>query len=267
MVGIIVIPARYGSKRFPGKPLEILGDLPILVHVYRVAKHAADRYATPVEVIVATDSSLIAQVAEREKIPYVMTPESCKTGSDRVATAIAGKEYDFVINFQGDAPLTPPYLLSQMMEVLSNPTVEVVTPVTQLSWRALDTLREHKKASPFSGTTVILNTDLTAAWFSKNIIPAIRKEDRSQPLSPVFKHIGIYGYRQKLLKRFISLPTGHYEQIEELEQLRFLENNIPIQCFKVDFKEYPQHGGIDTPADLAAAQELIRTFGPPERWS
>jgi len=136
---------------------------------------------------------------------------------------------------------------------------EVVTPVHRLSWDDFDRLREAKKTTPFSGTTAIVK-DGRALWFSKNIIPAIRKEDRSALLSPVYQHMGLYGFRVDILERFCALPQGYYEQLEGLEQLRMLENEIEVTAVPVDIDQGQIQSGIDTPEDLARAEEMLKAL-------
>jgi 3-deoxy-manno-octulosonate cytidylyltransferase (CMP-KDO synthetase) len=151
-----------------------------------------------------------------------------------------------------------------LSEFQNNPDLEVVTPVVRLGWDELDALREQKKETPFSGTTAILGKDNEALWFSKNIIPSIRHEDelrKSKKRSPVYRHIGIYGFRADILKQFVKLPQSRYEVLEGLEQLRMLENNISIKATVVDYKNRPAMSGIDSPEDLTRAEELLATFG------
>ena len=126
-------------------------------------------------------------------------------------------------------------------------------------------MRERKRQTPFSGTSCIVNAQDEALWFSKNILPAIRKEDRLRaagPLSPVWRHIGLYGYKRAALERCVSLPEGHYEQLEGLEQLRFLENGMRIRAVKVPAKKNAMWG-IDTPQDAEHAEQLIAKYGEP----
>ena len=252
----ISIPARYGSTRFPGKPLAMIAGRSMLSRVVEVAHKAAAQQSThDIDIFVATEDQRIADHAATLNVPCVMTSDDCKTGSDRAREAVIkrGQKPDFVINLQGDAPLTPPEIIGQMIDAIT-PQTQVITPVHQLSWEALDQLRHHKETTPFSGTTAILNPQGDAHWFSKNIIPAIRKEDRTQAQSPVYQHIGLYGYSTDILEAFCTWPEGHYEALEGLEQLRFIENNITIQCVKITT---PVHAGIDSPEDITRAEEIL----------
>lgn len=256
----IIIPARYGSTRFPGKPLAILGGKTVLERVVDIAREVTK--TTPnVTYAVATDDGRIREFCMTKNIPVVLTPTHCETGTDRVMAALTQISVtpDFVINLQGDAPFTPADFVTNIINAYSkNTDADVVTPVVRLTWDELDTLRESKKTTPFSGTTAVLDKNNRALWFSKNIIPAIRKENRAENYSPVYRHIGLYGYARASLEKYVALPPSHYEQLEGLEQLRFLENGMTVQAVIVDYKSRPAMTGIDSPEDLARAEELLK---------
>ncbi len=256
---LIIIPARYNSTRLPGKPLHKIAGQTLLEHVCAVAKQAAA--VTPgVGVLVATDDARIMDHAAELSVLAVLTPESCATGSDRAIAAIKqlAVKPEYVINLQGDAPLTPVKVLTELLKALKHN--QVVTPVKQLSWRELDQLREAKQQTPFSGTTVIIDQNNKALWFSKQIIPAIRSEDKlraSLPNSPIFQHLGIYGYRTDILEKFAELPQGYYEQLEGLEQLRFLENGFPITTVPVILQDLLAWRGVDTVEDAKFVEQIL----------
>lgn len=258
----IIIPARYASTRFPGKPLAMIGDQSMLSRVCEVA-HTAAKGLGDISVTVATEDQRIAIHCNEIGVPCIMTPEDCPSGSDRALAAInqMDEEPDFVVNLQGDAPFTPPDAVHAVIKAWQdNPENKVVTPIIQLSWDNLDHLRENKKNTPFSGTTCIRNQDGKALWFSKNIIPAIRKEEtmrKTEEKSPVFQHMGIYGFRTDVLKKFVSLPQSHYENLEGLEQLRLLENGISIQTVAVNIELGSMQSGIDSPEDLKRAEKTL----------
>lgn len=169
-----------------------------------------------------------------------------------------------VINLQGDAPFIPPATIAALMRTLREGSERVATPVYQLDWARLDRLREHKRIAPFSGTTCVRDGKGKALWFSKSILPALRNEEslRSEQLSPVWQHLGLYAYTREALEWFISAPPGVYERLEGLEQLRFLENGWNIATVVVD---PPRHAmsGIDTQADLELAEQAIARLGDP----
>lgn len=265
MKTVIAIPARYGSTRFPGKPLAKIAGKTMIHHVIDIAR-AVQEQSENVDFFVTTDDQRIGEHVQGMNVECLYTPASVETGSDRVLSALHQLHEwpDFVINLQGDAPFTPPHIILDMIKKLEeNPRLEVITPVHRLSWDDLDRLRENKKTTPFSGTTAIVKDDGQALWFSKNIIPAIRKEDalrEKYPLSPVHQHIGLYGYRPDILEKFCTLPLGTYEQLEGLEQLRFLENKIKIQTVSINIKSGEIHSGIDTPEDLQRAENHLKAL-------
>ena len=259
----IIIPARYGSSRFPGKPLVKLAGESMLSRVVNVAREASKQLKN-VTLAVATEDSRIEDHCKEIGVQCVMTSEACKTGSDRVLEAAQqlGGDFDFVVGLQGDAPFTPAEAPFKMIQAyISDPAIEVVTPIVRLRWSELDALRESKKTVPFSGTTCVTDARGKALWFSKNILPAIRKENRNEEFSPVQQHIGLYGFRFDILKKFVALAEGRYEKLEGLEQLRFLENGISIQTVEVSAEHGPLQSGIDSPEDLARAEAMIKQFG------
>lgn len=265
MQALITIPARYGSTRLPGKPLAKIAGHTLLSRVVAIARGAA-RLAGQCDVVVATDDDRIAAHAYELGVEVAMTAAELDSGSARAFAAARQCPTlpDLVINLQGDAPFIAPETVAGLIHALRNGNADVATPVYRLSWEQLDNLRRHKQAVPFSGTCCIRGANGQALWFSKNIIPAIRGEDqmRATPLSPVWQHMGLYGYRLPALEWFASAPPGHYEQLEGLEQLRFLENGRNITTIEV---ETPRHAvsGIDSPEDVTAAEASIARFGDP----
>lgn len=275
MKTLLVIPARLGSTRFPDKPLAMIHGRSMLAWVTGLAEKARDLYLSEqpsaedkdttrvVDIVVSTEHERVMQHAAEIGVRAVMTSESCATGSDRAwATYQALKQsYDAVINLQGDAPLTPPHFITEVIRLLTSPEVQVATPAIRLTWHELDALRHNKKTTPFSGTTVIIDKSNRALWFSKIIIPALRTETQlrnSSPLSPVLRHVGLYGFRPAVLEKFAALPQGTYENLEGLEQLRLLENNIPIHVAVVDHLGQPCFTGVDSPEDIGRVEALLR---------
>lgn len=262
----IVIPARYGSTRLPGKPLAMIAGQTLLQRVVRIAQEAT-KNEPEIELVVATDDERIGKHADEIGVTWVMTPVSCPTGTDRAAEAVKqlAAAPDLVLNLQGDAPLTPPDFLTAMIAAFRAAPCDMVTPVTQMNWEQLDKLRENKKTTPFSGTTAVFDEKTGRAhWFSKNIIPALRKEKdlrEKGPLSPIWRHIGLYGYSRAMLERFIALPEGRFEKLEGLEQLRLLENGHTITCVPVDYKGRASMSGVDSPEDVARCEALIAQHG------
>jgi len=266
MYTAIIIPARYASTRLPGKPLAMIRGQTMLQRVVRLSLAAAEGLKN-VSVVVVTDDSRIVQHCDELGVISVMTSPDAPSGTDRVAEAIRHlpSKPDFVLNMQGDAPLTPPDFLRALIDAFAASPCDAVTPVTQLSWKQLDSLRQNKLLTPFSGTTAVFNEKTgNAFWFSKNIIPAIRKEEelrQKNDLSPVFRHIGLYGYSVDMLEQYITLPESFFEKMEGLEQLRILENGYTLRCIPVDYKGRANMSGIDSPEDVARAEALIAQYG------
>ena len=264
---LIAVPARFGSTRLPGKPLlEICGKT-MLQRVYAIAMLAAKKYQN-IECCVATDDERIVTYCNANNINCMLTPIDCRTGTDRLHAMLTKcqSQPQFVVNLQGDNPLCPPWIVQAIIDTyLANPGCEVVTACKRLSWQELAQLRSSKQATPFSGTTAIVDQNLQAIWFSKQVLPAIRNEAehmlRDPQYSPVLRHIGLYGYRTDILAKIAALSAGYYEQYEGLEQLRFLENGIKIQVALVDYRGRMSMSGVDAPADIAKAEYIINHDG------
>lgn len=262
----IIIPARYASSRLPGKPLAMIAGQTMLQRVVRLSQASAEGL-NDVSVVVATDDERIVQHCKELNVRSLMTPPESPSGTDRVAEAVRqmNDKPDFILNMQGDAPLTPPDFLRALINAFITSPCDAVTPVTQLTWEQLDTLRQNKQATPFSGTTAVFNEETgNAFWFSKTILPAIRNEKelrKNSDKSPVFRHIGLYGYSRNMLENYITLPESKFEKLEGLEQLRLLENGYTIRCVPVDFKGRANMSGIDSPEDVLRAEELIAKHG------
>lgn len=266
MKTLIVIPSRFASTRFPQKPLHMIAGQTLLSRVAAIAQICA-RAHPDVSYTIATDHETIEAHAKEIGAPVIMTDPDLPSGTDRALAAAhqVAPEAEFIVNLQGDAPFTPPTYVSALIDAGRTSSFDAVTPIVQMSWAALDEVREKKKITPFSGTSCIVNAQDEALWFSKMILPAIRKEDQlreMQPLSPVWRHIGLYGYKRAALERFVSLSEGHYERLEGLEQLRFLENGMRIQAVKVEPSQSAMWG-IDTPQDAEHAEQLIAEHGEP----
>ncbi|MEM6415422.1 MAG: 3-deoxy-manno-octulosonate cytidylyltransferase [Pseudomonadota bacterium] len=267
METLIVVPARYGSSRYPGKPLAEIAGRSMVSRVARRALAAANQIGDA-KTVVATDDQRIIDHCAQHDMDAVLTSPDLPSGSDRALAAAQALRVKpkFVVNLQGDAPFTPIDYLVKVIERLRENTADVATPVVQLDWQSLDAMRSAKRDSPFSGTTVILGPNNRALWFSKNIIPAIRDETNQRQqttLSPVRRHVGLYGFRFETLEWFVSAKESPYEKTEGLEQLRLLESGRSIACVEVAAPPL-SIGGIDTPQDLARVEALIESDGDPD---
>lgn len=265
---LVVIPARAGSSRLPLKPLRPIAGISLLHRTIAFARRAlAD--VPGADLVVATDDQRIFAHAQEVRCEAIMTDPAITSGSGRaLAAARRAREVpDIIINLQGDAPFQPPGAPSAIIRALSAGDADVVTPVVRLTWDALDAMRDHKERERFSGTTCARARDGRALWFSKMIIPAIRNEDglraSGQPC-PVWRHIGLYGYRRPALERFEAAAPTELERLEGLEQLRLLELGLRIETVQVAPALF-DISGIDTPADIVRAERLIAAHGDPHR--
>lgn len=267
MKTLIVVPARYASTRLPGKPLALIAGRTMVARVAGLARRAAAQL-TQADYVVATDDTRILEHCRDGGIPVVMTDPALPSGSDRALAAVdgLGASPEFVVNLQGDAPFTPAAHVVAIVDALAASGTDAATPFIRLSWEALDRLRAHKLETPFSGTTLVTDPAGRAIWFSKIILPAMRKEAelrKLSPLSPVCQHIGLYGFRLEALQRYCALPESRYERLEGLEQLRLIENGMSVQAVEVQPGAIAMPG-IDTPEDIKLAERLVAEHGDPD---
>ncbi len=243
-----IIPARYASTRFPAKPLAMLGGKTVIRRVYEQVNRELD------DVYVATDDERIEAEVRAFGGKVVMTSPHHKSGTDRCYEACQkiGGAFDVVVNIQGDEPFIQSSQLKAVKECFEDASTQIATLVKPFTvdngWEALENANSPK---------VVLNKNRNALYFSRSIIPYQRNADKSDWLKNhvYYKHIGLYAYRTEVLKEITSLPQSPLELAESLEQLRWLENGYTI---KVGFTEV-ETIGIDTPQDLARAEEFLKT--------
>lgn len=235
---IAVIPARYSSVRFPGKPLAILNGKPIIQHVYENV-YNSNLFQ---DVIVATDDTRIIEAVRLFNGNYQLTSPEHPSGSDRIAEVIKDMDCDVIFNIQGDEPMITGEPLAQLKEVFRDQDVQVTSLMTAL--------KDPKDLLNINIVKVVTDNYLNALYFSRSPIPYNRD---GIPGIEHFRHIGVYAYRKQTLLDYVKLPQSRLEQIEKLEQLRFLENGISIRMVKTDY----QGIGIDTPEDLEKVQSLL----------
>ncbi len=262
---LVVIPARIGSTRLPSKPLREIAGVTLLHRTIALARRGiAGGTAT---LVVATDDTRVADHAAVVGCTAIITDATISSGSGRALAAALTLPAPpaIVVNMQGDAPFQPIAALPHVIAALTDPAVAVATPVVRLSWTALDALRSHKQVTPFSGTTCVRAPNGRAHWFSKTILPAIRDEaalrSSGQPC-PIWRHVGLYGYRLAALQTFEAARPSALERLEGLEQLRFFDLGIAIDTVEVAPAAFDL-GGIDTEADIARAEALIALHGDP----
>ena len=245
---VAIIPARYASTRFPGKPLALLHGKPIIQHVYeRVAQVFPD-------LCVATDDARILSVVEGFGGKAVMTSTNHRSGTDRCFEAYGkmGVEADVVVNVQGDEPFIAASQLREIIKCFDNPSTEIATLVKPFGLNAPMDLIENPNSPK-----VVVSNDGFALYFSRSVIPYLRgvaQAEWSQHHN-YLKHIGLYAYRTEVLQKVTSMPQGDLEQCESLEQLRWLQVGLRIRVGTTDVETI----GIDTPDDLKRAELFLES--------
>ena len=233
---IIVIPARYGSTRFEGKPLAEINGKPMIYHVYQRAK----KVKCVDDVIVATDDERIKKAVEAFNGKAVMTSKEHKSGTDRVAEVAERIDADIIVNVQGDEPLISPEAIEQaVMPLVENKKIRMSTLMTKITKEA--EYNDHNIVK------VVTDKEGFALYFSRSLIPYPRGKQRLN----AYKHIGIYVYRKDFLIRFAAMSQTPLEQTESLEQLRVLENGFKIKVVETDYDSI----SVDTPRDLEVIYE------------
>ena len=244
---IAVIPARYASTRFPGKPLAILGGKTVIERVYEQVSKGID------EVYVATDDERIRQTVEGFGGKAVMTSPDHKSGTDRIeeAVEIIGTDADVVVNVQGDEPFIHESQIRTVCECFNDEATQIATLGKPFGRTPSDIDAIENPNSP----KIAVSKNGYALYFSRSVIPFCRgKQRESWPESfPYLKHIGLYAYRREVLHEVTLLPQGELEKAESLEQLRWLENGYKIKVGTTDIETV----GIDTPEDLAKAETIL----------
>lgn len=240
-----IIPARYASTRFPGKPLALLGGKPVIQHVYeKVAAVLEAAY-------VATDDERIYDVVKSFGGQVVMTRTDHKSGTDRIEEAIEkiGGEWDVVVNVQGDEPFVAKSQLDTICHCFDDPTTQIAT--LGKPFESMEAVQ-----NPNSPKIVVDNMGF-AMYFSRSVIPYVRGKEKSSWLThyPFLKHLGIYAYRKDVLRQITQLPQSSLEIAESLEQLRWLQNGFKIKVGTTDVETV----GIDTQQDLERAEEFLKT--------
>ena len=240
-----IIPARYASTRFPGKPLHPIAGKPLIQRVVEQCQKAK----LLSEVIVATDDARIAEVS-RKFCRVEMTREDHPSGSDRIAEVAARCECDAVVNIQGDEPLIDPAVIDVVAGALKDSEMSTAaTPIKNLA--------EYDNPNVVK---VVVNRVGRALYFSRRTIPYLREaasRSASEQLAafPFLKHLGIYGFRRETLLRLVAFPVSRLENAEKLEQLRALDNGISIAVATVDYDSV----GVDVPEDVARVEKILKT--------
>jgi 3-deoxy-manno-octulosonate cytidylyltransferase (CMP-KDO synthetase) len=260
----IIIPARYASSRYPGKPLVALKgatgqEQTLIERSWRAAMSVSgvDR------VVVATDDERISTAAKGFGAEVVMTSPDCANGTERCAEAHAlmGGGYDIVVNLQGDAPLTPHWFVEDLIAGLqADPSAMVATPVLVTDGAALKGFLADRREGRVGGTTAVFDRNSHALYFSKEVIPFTSGIYADDAATPVYHHVGVYAYRPDPLRAYPTWQPGPLEQLEGLEQLRFLENGHSVLCIEVDARDR-QFWELNNPQDVPKLEEMMRKMG------
>ena len=261
---VIVIPARFASTRYPGKPLvELRGADGQPKTLIRRSWEAAVAVRGAARVIVATDDTRIADHAAGFGAEVAMTSADCRNGTERCAEVLAGlsEPPEMVVNLQGDAPLTPAWFVEDLVAGLrAAPGAQVATPVLNCSGAMRADLLADRAAGRVGGTTAVFGVDRHALYFSKEVIPFVPHEVAPDAASPVFHHVGVYAYRPEALAAYAGWPEGRLERLEGLEQLRFLENGRPVLCVEVQ-AQGREFWELNNPEDVMRIEAMMLRMG------
>ncbi len=237
----VVLPARYHSSRFPGKPLAVLAGRPLIEWVFR----RASQIEGVSRVVVATDHHQIASVVKSFGGEVVMTSADHATGTDRVAAVARGLEEDIVVTLQGDEPVFPLELIGEMIApLLSSDDIDIVT--------ACHEIEDPSDADNPDVVKVVMDPSNRALYFSRAAIPSSGPAGTGEP-SPMYRHIGIYAFHRASLLRFAALPRTPLERAENLEQLRALENGMAVHVIKTRYSTV----GVDSPEDIKTVEKAL----------
>ncbi|MCA9730538.1 MAG: 3-deoxy-manno-octulosonate cytidylyltransferase [Deferribacteres bacterium] len=244
MSSIGIIPARFASTRFPGKPLAMIGDKPMIQHVYERATEAKFLQ----KVVVATDDKRILNAVEAFGGNVVMTRTDHRTGSDRIAEVAQQNDFELIVNIQGDEPFVDPQALDKTIQLLIDSPEAVVSTL-------IAPIKTSEDLHNPSVVKVVIGKKQEALYFSRAIIPYIRdvaEIHKWLQYGQFYEHVGLYVYRRDILMQYVKWPQGTLEKLENLEQLRLLENGYKIVCAQIANAAIC----IDTPEDLKQAQQI-----------
>ena len=257
-----LIPARFASSRYPGKPLaELTGAGGARKPLIQRTFEATQRVRGLDSVHVVTDDDRIASACEAFGAPVMMTSESCRNGTERCAEALAQLDGpDLVVNVQGDALLTPPYFIEALIQVMAHDSADVATPAMRLRSSEVRALQQEEAAGRIGGTSVVMNSSGHALYFSKRRIPYVPEAALEAALSPVRLHVGVYAYRPAALTAYARARPTELEQLEGLEQLRVLVAGIPVVIVEVEPPPFALRE-LNNPEDVAPIEEALGRAG------
>ncbi len=258
---VIIIPARFASSRFPGKPLvEIAGPDGIARPLIRWSYDAACAVPGVDAVAVATDDERIAAEVRAFGGHVLMTPESCANGTERIAACLEQlPAAELLVNFQGDALLTPPSFVEALIgHMRDRPDAQVGTIAVRCSLETFRHLAEDAEQGRVGGTTAVLNDRAEALYFSKRILPYLAPGKIPDAKLPVLLHLGLYAYRPAALQRYVATGVSMLETVEGLEQLRFLASGVPVSVLALEEQGYPIVE-VNNPSDITLVEAILRS--------
>ena len=257
---LIAIPARFASTRYPGKPLvQLRGAGGNSKSLIERSWDAACAVSGVDRVVVTTDDERIRDAALGFGAEVVMTSSLCTNGTERCAETaeLLTESYDIIVNLQGDAPLTPAWFVEDLVAGLArNPHADVATPVLQCDGKALNGFLHDRRAGRVGGTTAVFGAEMNALYFSKEVIPYVNASFDDTQETPVFHHVGVYAYRPGALQEYRNWPAGPLENLEGLEQLRFLEQGRSVLCVQVDARGR-QFWELNNPEDIPRIETMM----------
>jgi 3-deoxy-manno-octulosonate cytidylyltransferase (CMP-KDO synthetase) len=259
----ILIPARFQSSRYPGKPLvELKGASGTAKPLIQRSVEAARRVRGVSGVYVVTDDERIAGACTAFGVGVIMTSPECRNGTERCAEALPSlHQPDLVINFQGDALLTPPAFVEALIARMEGDRDALVaTPAMRLRSAEVRALQAEEAAGRVGGTTVVTDARGDALYFSKRLIPHLPSEALDGDVSPVRLHVGVYAYRSEALERYVARPVSELETLEGLEQLRFLVAGIRVAVIDVETPPFALRE-LNNPEDVSAIEEALAAAG------
>lgn len=262
MTAAILIPARYASTRFPGKPLvELRGADGAPKPLIQRSWEAAMAVQGIASVHIATDDDRIADSARIFGANVIMTTSECANGTERCASALSAlpSEVDIVINLQGDAPLTPPHFIDALLSSI-RAGASMATPALHAAGKLHRRLLADQEAGRVGGTTVVCNQASQALYFSKSVVPHVPKARIGDPNVPIYVHIGAYAYSRDALTAYAAGEATVLEELEGLEQLRFLDLGIPVRVVEVDGRGY-DIWELNNPEDVPLIESALARRG------
>ena len=260
---IILIPARYASSRYPGKPLVGLkGATGTSKPLIQRSVEAARRVSGVSGVFVVTDDERIAEACVPAQVGVIITSSECRNGTERCAEALSQlHEPDLIINLQGDALLTPASFVEGLIAHMENdPEALVATPAMRLRREEVEALRREEAAGRVGGTTVVTDNRGQALYFSKRLIPHLPEWATEASPTPMKLHVGVYAYRAKALELYRETPLSELETLEGLEQLRFLDAGVPVAVVEVETPPFALRE-LNNPEDVAPIEEALAAAG------